>query len=344
MKNNLCRFLNIFNQKLTLAILLLYLPSATVLAQEESVTLKEPIAISNKLKEGWTPRLTFSGNFSLNSNQQVIGQPDGDSVTIGARINSSLIFKQQLNEWRQQLFIEGSTNRNPSLSRYVKSSDGFKYTSTYLRSLESYPWLGPYARASVETNLFKGEDVRPEPHTYVKDSQTLGTFEVFQLTDSFKPLTTKEAVGIFAKVIDKKNMRVEVRAGLGFLQIAADGQLQVRSVDKDTTTVMIDEIESFQQTGLEYGFEWSGQWNAQSSYALETDFLTPFSDSSSSTQDCIDCSDIELTNIEIKAAISSKITSLVNISYEYKATKKPRLLNAFQIQHGVFLNISHNLL
>lgn len=309
-------------------------------AQTDLVAKKE-IPLDEKAQEGWTPKLKLSTNVSLQSSKQVVGQTDGDTYTIGGKIESAMNHKKDTKEWRNSLDYAGATTRTASLPRYVKSSDSLKFETTYLYGLESMPKLGPYVKGSAETAVFKGEDVRAKTVTYSGTGINSVTADSYRLTDGFKPLTTKEAVGFFYKFIDRKNTKLEARMGLGGVQVSADGQLYVKKADD--TTVTLDTLESYSQSGLEYGLVWTGQWNETSSYSLTADFLTPFGTDIKAGKPCDDCKDLELTNVDIKASASTKVSDWATLAYEYKALKQPQLFNKFQIQHGLVLNIVYDV-
>jgi len=144
-------------------------------------------------------------------------------------------------------------------------------------------------------------------------------------------------------LIDRKNSALEIRAGFGAIQVSANNQHRVKD-DKTAGVVVIENIYSFDQKGLEYGLSWTGKWNATSDYSLTADLLTPLGEDIPVGDICANCSDSELTNIDIKAKIGTKISNWATLSYEYKAIKQPRLLDRFQILHGFVLNIVYESL
>ncbi len=315
--------------------------------QAEDLTIKEAgrVLASADIKEGWTPRIKLKSNISLSSSASVVGQVDGDSTTLGASIDAYLAFKSGQNEWRQELKYNGTTTKTPSLSKYVKSADEFNYISTYLRSLANYPSLGPYARLNLKTSVFKGEDVRAETKNYTERSTgaDFGSHKVFRLTDGFIPLTTKESVGFFLKLIDRKETQLELRLGGGAIQVKTDGQLRVDDDDSTDTIIELSYLDDINQLGLEYGLLFKGKWNSFSDYSVSADFLTPFGVDIAEGKECDRCSSTELTNIDLKIALSTKISSWASLSYEYKALKQPEILNEFQLQHGFVLNFIYDV-
>ncbi|MCB0356746.1 MAG: hypothetical protein KDD40_07045 [Bdellovibrionales bacterium] len=309
------------------------------------LTIKDAAAVEakDKLKDGWHPKLKFKANLSLGSSQSVIGQVDGDSKTVGASVDSALDYKMGQNEWRQALTYTGSTTSTPTLPRYVKSSDELSYSTIYLRALEAYPQVGPYVRAEVKTAAFKGEDVRAENKTYQLEGVNKGVHKVYRLTDPFVPLTTKESLGFFYQAIQRENTQLEFRLGFGAIQVDTKDQLRVNDNPDTADIIELSQLESMQQSGIEYGFVFKGKWNSTSEYSFAGDFLTPMGVDIDQGKECADCSTLELTNVDLKFALTTKVNSWASVSYEYKALKQPEVLDAFQIQHGLVLNLIYDV-
>lgn len=327
----------------TLTTLILFLTSSA-LAQLETVTPKKPLVASENLQEGWHPSLKFGGNFSLGSNSHVVGQTDGDTITLGSTIEGGLIYKKALREWRNKLNWLETISRNPTIDRYVKTNDNLKIESIYLRGLEKYPRIGPFVKLSAETAVFKGEDVREKEVTYQirRRNQSIDTVTAnsLRLTDGFRPLTTKESVGFFAKIVDREKVKLEARLGIGAMQIAADRQLAVKD-DGKTADIEVEELKSIDQVGTEAGLELAGQFDEKSSYSLTTEFLTPLSRGSDKVRDK---NNFERTNIDITGRLQSKIYDWASLSYELKIKRQPELIDEYQVQHFLLLNFSYSLM
>jgi hypothetical protein len=286
--------------------------------ETEALTLKERAPQSVVKEDGWHPSLNLGANISFGSSSNVVGQTDGDSRTYGANLNGGLNYKQQQHELQNSLKIKGATSKTPALPRYVKSSDELDFTSTYLYSLKSHPWIGPYARASAKTALFYGEDVRSETVTYEKRTRTGAvqqtiTGDSLRLTDGLKPLTTKESFGFFAKLIEEENKKFIARLGLGAQQVDASGQYILKD-DNTTANVEVVELQSYQQTGIEGGFTFEGNIDSKTKYQFKFDFLTPINADLDAGDDR---SDLELTNMEFNFKLTSKVYEWMSFNYEY---------------------------
>lgn len=314
--------------------------AAPVAFGQENLTLKQKAEIKNEQPPGWSPALSLTGNLSFGSNDNVIGQQNGDTVTLGSLISGGYSYYSPAEEWRNTFKFSAATTKTPTIPRYVKSSDELKIESLYLNTLEAVPWLGPYVRLSAETTAFKGEDVREAPTTYLfTETGTTFTGSTLRLTDPFHPLTTKQSVGAFAKIIEESDMKLETRVGVGALQVGASDQY---AVEDDSLTPEVDVIllRSYEQVGVEGGFTFSGILNENSTYNLSGDFLVPLINDLRAGDNR---STLELTNYELVAKLTNKINSWMNINYEYKLKKQPQLLDKNQIQHLLLLNLSYTI-
>ncbi|MGE0762667.1 MAG: hypothetical protein AB7N80_05265 [Bdellovibrionales bacterium] len=308
--------------------------------QIQAVTQKEEVKQSEKTVLGWHKKLILGGSLSFGSSENVIGQPNGQSNTYGLNIEGQLNQIKEQSEWRNDLKIGESASRTPAVPRYVKVKDELKIESMYLHTLANTPWFGPYVKASAETAIFKGEDVRSEAKTYqFADGSTLTGTSV-RLTDGLKPLTTKESAGGFFKIITKDTMKLEARAGLGAVQVNAKNQRAVKD-DASTANIEVVDLDSYEQVGFEGGFLFKGNWDAKSSYSLEGEFLTPFVANQKAGDDR---SKLELTNWDVKARITSKIYEWMSVDYTARIFKQPQLLDKTQMQTLLLVSVTYQLL
>ncbi|MEZ4871400.1 MAG: hypothetical protein R2827_03960 [Bdellovibrionales bacterium] len=315
------------------------------LAADTQLTLKEQAKSDEKLENGWHPKLGLGLDISFNSSSSVVGQDDGDTFTIGGLVKSALVYKKDQNEWRQSLNYSGKTAKTPTLPRFVKSADELKYESLYLYSLENYPKIGPYVRVSGSAPIFFGESVQAEDKTFLVSatSENLGTKQSQRLSDGFKPMTTNEAVGLFYKYLERKNTKVEFRLGLGAEQVIAKNQLVVDD-DKDTDSIIeLKRLNNSDTVGLEYGFTWEGMWNDKSSYSLTGQFLTPVGEDIAAGDVCDSCDDLELTSVDVNLSFKTKINDWASLKYQYRAQKQPKILEDFQITHGLVFGVDYSI-
>lgn len=290
---------------------------------------------------GWTKNANLGANLSFSSSQDVVGQTDGTSQTYGANLKSGFNHNSERAEWRNDLSLIGATTKTPSVPRYVKSSDELKFATIYLYSLENNPKLGPYARGEAAAPMFKGEDVRATAKTYnFMDTGRKQTGTSVRITDGFKPLTTKEAIGVFYKPVQTDTLKVEARVGAAGTQINADGQYAVKGTNSTTGEIDLLPLSNVSQAGTEIGVSVKGKANENTTYEFGAEAMTPWVNNKKSGDDR---SAIRLTNIDVYAKLSSNITKWASFGYDYKLKIQPQLVDRAQQIHMLVINVNYNL-
>jgi len=290
---------------------------------------------------GWSKNANVGANLSMSSSQDVVGQTDGTSQTYGINSKAGFNHNRERSEWRNDISLTGATTKTPTVPRFTKSADEFKLATIYLYSLENHPKLGPYARGEASAPVFKGEDVRSAPKTYrFLDTGSSETGDSVRLTDGFKPLTTKEAVGMFYKPVQKENLKVEARIGLAATQIAASGQYSVKGVNSTTGEVELSPLSDVSQAGSEIGISIKGKANENSTYEVGAEAMTPWVNNKRSGDDR---DAVRLTNIDAFVKLSSNLTKWATFGYDYKLKIQPQLVDRAQQIHMFVVNVNYNL-
>jgi hypothetical protein len=321
-------------QRLVLVVALFTLPAAVA-----QTPAGDPVA---KVL-GWSKNANLGANLSFTSSQSVVGQTDGSSQTYGMSLKGGLNRVRETDEWRNTLSALGSTTRTPNVPRYVKSSDELKIESIYLYSLPSMPKIGPYVRAEAAAPMFKGEDVRATPSTYLvtrrDGSATTVAASSLRLTDGFKPLTTKEGVGFFWKAVQQDKLKVEARVGLAALQIDADGQFAVQGTGP-AGEILVNELRDVNQAGVEFALTAKGKVDEKTSYEAGVETMTPFINNklAGDNRDAL-----RLTNVDGYAKLNSNITRWAAFGYDYKLKIQPQLQTRAEQIHMLVLTANYNL-
>jgi hypothetical protein len=302
-------------------------------AQADAATTAKP--------QGWQRALTAGANISFSSSQDVIGQTNGTSQTYGANVQGSLNHFRDADEWRNELSVKGATTKTPDVPRFVKSDDELKLSSIYLYFLPNHPKIGPYARAEGAAPIFKGEDVRSESKTYrlkhLSGTDTTQNGTSLRLTDGFKPLTTKEAVGFFYRPVESEKLHLETRLGFAGQQIQADGQYAVSGVNS-AGEIEVNELSNVSQAGLEAAVAVKGAIDEKSSYEVSLASMTPFINNKKAG----DSRDAwHLTNVDGSAKLTSKVTSWASFGYNYTLKIQPQLVERAQQIHMLVLSLNY---
>ncbi|MGZ3722852.1 MAG: hypothetical protein ACXVA9_07990 [Bdellovibrionales bacterium] len=292
---------------------------------------------------GWSKNANLGANISFSSSQDVVGQTDGSSQIYGLNLKGGLNRNSERDEWRNTLSILENTSKTPSVPRFIKSGDELKFNTIYLYSLESYPTIGPFISGELAAPMFNGEDVRSANTSYleVHKDKTKRAFNgtTARLTDGFKPLTTKESVGAYWKPVQEENIKVEARLGFGAMQIQANGQYALGGND-DSGNVLLNELSSVSQAGLEAALGVKGKIDEKSTYEAGVEALTPFINNKAA-DDNRDA--FRLTNVDGFLKYNSQITSWASLTYDYKLKIQPQLVDRAQQIHMIVLNLNYNL-
>lgn len=290
--------------------------------------------------EGWFPKLSLGASMSLSSNSNVVGQPDGSSWTFGLNLLGRLDFLEGMHDWRNTLQIHEVLSRTPVIDDWIKTIDQLLFESVYyIKVIEQ---LGPFASFKLETSLFQGFDLRAAPVTYVSaaDGTELAVAATrLKLTDSFQPLTLKQAIGAFYRPISTPEIDLHIRAGFGAQETFAEGGLVVAD-NGDTPEIEIARLDDFVQGGVVVGVEAKGQFeDGRVSYAARAEVMVPIINDDAANRDAI-----ELTNIDIAAKITFKLFSFASLDYEFKAFRLPALVDSWQIQNSLLLTFNYTLI
>ena len=314
------------------------LAMGTARAQEDVIPDKELKEV-HKI-EGWDFLLTPSASMALSDNRSVVGQQEGLTMTLGAKLTSGAFFRKKAHEWRATLDITELFSHTPSLEEFVKSTDIVKFESIYLFHL--LKWLGPFAKANVDSVLLEGFDIRPEQVTYAISYLDGGaenrTGFRLRLTDGFEPLTLKETAGFFAKPYESKALNVEGRLGFGGLHVFVDGGLTVKD-DDATPEIDVAELDGFTQAGGVLDLAVFGElYDKKFTYRISAEIMMPFIND---LREGDDRGISELTNIEVNATASFKVLEWLSIDYTLRVVRLPQLLDEWQVQNNLLLTASY---
>ncbi len=316
-----------------------FLASGVVYAQDKIVPEKR--IEEKKKKDGWDFLLTPGASVSLSDNRSVIGQPEGLTMVLGATIISAARYRKEHHEWRNALAITELFNRTPALDEFIKATDLVKFETIYLFHLMD--WLGPFAKANIDTILLEGFDIRSDATRWNithsdGSTETRNGFKL-RLTDGFEPLTLKETAGFFAGLLDPKEMKVKGRLGFGGQHVFADGAWSI-SDNGDTPEIEVITLKSFNQAGGVLELSVGGElYQKKLVYKLNAEIMMPFLTELEAGDDR---GIVDLTNIEFTASLSFKVFAWLSIDYLFRALRQPQLLDEFQIQNNLLLTASYS--
>ncbi|HVK69565.1 MAG TPA: hypothetical protein VM694_34140 [Polyangium sp.] len=328
------------------AAMLAALLSAPAASHAQNAATKQyvDVAIADPPKQdGLEITMKNGATFSLVDTRDVVGvTPNGSTLTVGLKFDGVATYRRKGHEWRTVLGINEALTKTPALEEPVKSADAFTIESTYLYFVR--PWFGPFARVTLGTPLFRGFDVRPIDTTYTI-ARVAGTVDTvtsrrLTLTDPFRPLTLKETVGPFARPVSGDRFNLETRIGVGGLQTFADGQLILKDDAATADRVEVQELRDVLQFGVEGSLEMWGSFSEKKiSYKVGVGALIPAWNNDIPAAGESKKNPLQLTNLDIGAAISFKVVEWATLDYELKLVRQPQLTDQWQIRNGMMLTL-----
>jgi hypothetical protein len=318
----------------------------TVHAQDVSDTnvlnddpMQESEEESTERQTGHKFKATAGAN--LLENKNVVGQDDGKTTIYTLDLNYDYLRLGSLTEWDFNVSVEEAFSKTPAIDRMIKTTDSLKLLSTYKRFFAGMEWLGAFGRVELKAPLMDGYNEQAGDVTYLiaRDEKVETVVdERLKLNDGFKPLTTKESLGLLAKAYDSKKATVEFRSGIGAKQISGSGQLLVKD-DEETAEIEVVELENVTMVGFAAGLEAKGSVSGLD-YKLMAEALYPMS---YSPKDDSDPDASELVSTEVSLDLSYSFNSWMSANYKITSTKDPLLTDKAQVAQNFMLAVTYVL-
>ncbi|UCD83983.1 MAG: hypothetical protein JSU92_11950 [Deltaproteobacteria bacterium] len=328
--------------------IILVLGSDYARAQEVSEYVAEkPETPAEGKALGWDPILKMSSNIAFSHNRKVVGNPDGANWNLGFLLNSGLCF---LNEgghsWENALKWQLNYTRTSVIDRLIKSLDALEFTSTYFYHIPSIKWLGPFASLVLNTSVFPGYDVRPED-TVVRrldiagkevSIETIAAEDDIELTKAFAPTVFKQSVGVFADAVNKKPIKVNIRAGASAWEVFGQNGYIVAD-DAATPELDLRVIQDSAMFGSGLILTASGEIKTNLIYNSKAEFMYPFMHNAET-----DLSGIDILNIEFDFLLGVKLAEWASLDYTVKAYRLPFISEDWQVHNGLLLSLTANII
>jgi len=331
----------------TTALLFASLFAATAARADEPKTyLPDEVKGAATKQKGWDGSLVLGASTSLAQNSNVVGVTDGIAWSFGAQVAGLLEYRGGQSEWTNSLKLGETYSYTTALDEFVKTVDELAWKSTYLYHIRQIPWLGPFAELKLKTSILPGYDFQAEEHEYLVQRLD-GTTDPgliqrkYRLSDPFRPLHIEEAVGAFAKPLDKESIKLEAKLGFGGKHIFAADQFAVDKLDKDKKQVFIKELDDVHQGGPAVSVSAKGSlYEKRVTYYGLAELMFPLINNQAESDER---NAAELTNVLLEAGLTFKLVSWASLDYVFKAIREPQLLDRWQIQNNLLLTFSYTL-
>ena len=307
--------------------------------------------------ENWRLGLVIGGDLSWNRADNVSGRDFGNTITVNAFIDWSMRYLDPDHSIYMRLQVDEGQTVQPGqdfLAWRQKTNDEVDLDAIYTYRL--LPWLGPYVRFGLDTNLFPGwktfdrlgQDLERDVVILDSDGRTIGrqrpppsvdTWEL-RLADSFDPLELKEGMGASFDLSPLQILDFHLRVGVGARHYLVRSLLKARQKDNQDEIETCREDNCFEQVdssnllGLEATFIGSARVTRWLMIDTELDTLVPFA----STEDN------KYPVINWKNTISIRLVSFASVAYVVRLDYDKQLSSHLQFEQRVLLRFTFDIL
>lgn len=305
-----------------------------------------------KLEGGWKPSLTLGATGNLLDSRAVVGAQPGTTINLGTIIEFDIDYLKKPHEWRNSVDLVLSFSKTPQLAPIVKTADRLFVESVYLYRPPAVPWVGPFVRADLDTQVLPGADVRAAATNWVIQERD-GTLQAARrgtrigLTDPFQPLKLSQAAGVYLTPVDKPAVKLEFKAGAAAREVFVGRSLAV-SADKiddpntPETEIKLMRLRDFTQLGgllsMNLGgtvvFEKLGP-ERPLVYAISARFIAPFFTNPDPKRSLL-----KSTYAELRGKLGIKLFAWMSLDYELMGLYDPLLLDRWQVRNNLMLTFS----
>ena len=315
-------------------------------AQDDPGYIPDEIQAVEDDGTGWSPSLKASATVSMNHSHDVVGATNGLTFTGGFLLSGGLghLSKNKQHEWRNSLNWGLSYTRTPTVPKFVKSIDALDFETLYLWHTPVAPWFGPFVGFELKSAVLPGNYVTPADVTAsltdtdgTTTTETIAALDSIDLTNAFAPLTLRESAGAFAVPVEKPEIRLEIRAGLGAMEAFVQNGYIVDD-DADTPELELTQMQDSAQFGAEASLAVGGTVKEFMTYGARAAILQPFVHNAET-----DLTGAELMNFDFEVLLGFKLTEWASLDYQFKAFRTPLVYDGWQVTNGLLLTFTANV-
>ncbi len=289
--------------------------------------------------DGWVLGVQLGSSIALNNTQNVAGTvTDGTTLQVGAVLGGKANLKKGNHEWQNNLNANFTLTRTPVMGAFIKTADNLEIKTSYLYAFEAVPWLGPFARARMQTQMWKTQLIYVDPTDLVQSDHEgvihLGAEQRYTAANPFEPVQLRESAGFFARPADSKTIKAIFTLGAGAEEVLTGDGYAIDD-NGDTPEIELKKLENSQELGLEIDAAAEGYITDEIFWSVGANMLQPFVYSGA---DDVDLEGIELANIEFNAKIGIKLSKWLSLDYTFNAKRVPLVLDEWQITNGLLLS------
>lgn len=294
--------------------------------------------------DGWKLRLKAAANLAFTHSSQVVGNPDGLTLTLGGNVDAGADLRRRRHEWQNVALLQHGQTKTPLLDSFLKTTDSLEVMTTYLWHWPNADWFGPFGRIRMTTAILPGSFVQAEDVDVVTTfadgataTQTLPGQTRLELTGAFEPLVLRESAGAFAFLDRGAELHVDFKLGPAVQEILTRDGFVVAD-DAATPVLEVTQLRSSVETGAELGGEANGTVGPIVTWSIKSNFFYPVT-----TSIATDIRGLDRLNANIAGKLSIKLTGWASVDYLFTAVRVPLVVDAWQIQNGLVFSASVDL-
>ncbi len=307
--------------------------------------------------ENWRLGLIVGGDLSWSRADNVVGREFGNTVTMNAFVDWSMRYLDPHHSLIGRLQIDEGQTVVPGqdfLAWRQKTNDEIDMDVIYTYRL--LPWLGPYVRFGLDTNLFPGwktfDRMDPELEKDVlfldSDGQQIarktppqaGVIWQEQLADSFDPLELKEGIGVSFDLSPWQMLDFHLRLGFGARNYLVRSLFKAQDGVVDDADDPCHEFNCFQRVdssnllGLEATMILSARLTRWFMIDTELDTLLPFVGDGGGQNPVINW----------KNTLSLRLVSFASVAYVFRLDLDRQLTTELQFEQRILLRFTFDIL
>ena len=293
-----------------------------------------PTGQASAAKGPWKVDVVLGGSFAFNRADNVVGKANRMSFDLGGFIEAIGQYRDDQHLAYARLNIEEQGTLVLPDRPYLATVDELNLDILYV--LRALDWLGPYARASVETHVLPGIEDFGEARDVRKldgDGRVLAVERGktwVELSETFDPVELRYGTGLRFDVAPDYWLSFSSLLGVGGRHVFTRSLFSPDD-DKTTTAYDIRRVDDVLRYGAEFSLTGELSVTRWVRFNAELDLFTPF--------------DVpEQTLVDFRGTVTLRLASFASLSYTIRVKQDPEIVSRTQFDQGVLLRFAYKLL
>lgn len=286
-------------------------------------------------RERWFRSLVVGAVGSLAQQQNVVGVSNQLTAAGSLFVDGQLSYNRKKHTLTALSQLEfGASQIRPQEGDplpLVKTRDRLRLDGLYTYSAR--PWLGPYVRATGESQAFRTSVLVTEDTVLSRtfsDGQT-GTQSIpangtFFVAEPWTPTLVRQGAGMNTRFVNNRFVTLNLRLGLGLRQNLYGGAWVIEDLPR-TPEIEYTQVDSFNQEGVEGTIIATARLPGWAVYATDVEIFEDFQD-------------LERPSVEWRNTLTLRITRNLSLNYYLNLERSPQVVDLLQLEQSVLLRAS----